>query len=78
MSLSYLPLWPCLRGVESIIALGLMVVMAGPLAFGAVEPWSLATLGLSVIALLVLWVIKGLQTGVWRSARPRRDCLWPL
>jgi hypothetical protein len=49
---------PALR---SIIALGLMVVMAGAtLAFGAVEPWSLATLGLSVIALLVLWVIKGL------------------
>jgi O-antigen ligase len=52
-------LW--LRGVESIIALGLMVVMAGSaLAFGAVEPWSLATLGLSIITLLVLWVIKGL------------------
>jgi O-antigen ligase len=49
---------PALR---SIIAFGLMVVMAGAtLAFGAVEPWSLATLGLSVIALLVLWVIKGL------------------
>src|SRR5262245_17440046 len=50
----------CLRGVESIIALGLMVVMAGAtLAFGAVEPWAMATLGLSIIALLVLWVIKG-------------------
>jgi O-antigen ligase len=35
--------------------------MAGAtLAFGAVEPWSMATLGLSIIALLVLWVIKGL------------------
>jgi len=52
-------LW--LRGIETIIALGLMVVMAGAtLAFGAVEPWSLATFGLSIIALLVLWVIKGL------------------
>jgi O-antigen ligase len=52
-------LW--LRGIETIIALGLMVVMAGAtLAFGAVEPWSMATLGLSIIALLVLWVIKGL------------------
>src|SRR5215510_4147968 len=50
----------CLRGIESIIALGLMVVMAGAaLAFGAVEPWAMATLGLSIIALLVLWVIKG-------------------
>jgi O-antigen ligase len=44
-----------------IIALGLMAVMAGAtLAFGAVEPWSLATLGLSIITLLALWVIKGL------------------
>src|SRR5215470_11813750 len=47
--------------LSSIIALGLMVVMAGAtLAFGAVEPWSMATFGLSIIALLVLWVIKGL------------------
>src|SRR5215470_13432493 len=52
---------PWRRGVESIIALGLMVVMAGvTLAFGAVEPWSLATFGLSIIALLVLWIVKGL------------------
>src|SRR5689334_14772987 len=51
----------CLRGIESIIALGLMAVMAGcALAFGAVEPWSLATFGMSIIALLVLWVIKGM------------------
>src|SRR5215475_10988540 len=50
----------CLRGLETIIALGLMVVMAGAtLAFGAVEPGAMATLGLSIIALLVLWVIKG-------------------
>ena len=47
--------------LSSIIALGLMAVMAGcALAFGAVEPWSMATLGLSIVALLVLWVIKGL------------------
>lgn len=47
--------------IESIIALGLMVVMAGAaLAFGAVEPRSLAIFDLSIIALLVLWIIKGL------------------
>jgi hypothetical protein len=54
-------LW--LRGVNlhSIIAVGLMAVMAGAtLAFGAVEAWSIATCGLSIIALLVLWGIKGL------------------
>src|SRR5262245_1247856 len=57
--ISSVALW--LRGIETIIALGLMVVMAGAaLAFGAVEPWSLAAFGLSIIALLVLWVIKGL------------------
>jgi O-antigen ligase len=57
--ISSVALW--LRGIGTIIALGLMVVMAGAtLAFGAVEPWSLATFGLAIIALLVLWVIKGL------------------
>jgi O-antigen ligase len=54
----FLSISPSLR---SIIALGLMALMAGcALAFGAVEPWSLATLGLSIVALLALWVIKGL------------------
>jgi O-antigen ligase len=52
---------PWIRGIELIIALGLMAVMAGStLAFGSVEPWSLATFGLSILALLALWVIKGL------------------
>jgi O-Antigen ligase len=54
-------LW--LRGINlrSVIAVGVMVVMAGAtLAFGAVESWSIATFGLSIIALLVLWAIKGL------------------
>jgi O-antigen ligase len=51
--------FPSLR---TIIALGLMVVMAGAtLAFGAVEPWSIATFGLLVIALIVLWSVKGLM-----------------
>src|SRR5262249_19322113 len=55
----YAALW--LRNIESIIAIGLIVVMAGvTLAFGAVEPWSIAAFGLSIIALLVLWGIKGL------------------
>jgi O-antigen ligase len=47
--------------LRPIIALGLMAVMAGvTLAFGAVEPWSLAAFGLSIIALLALWGVKGL------------------
>jgi O-antigen ligase len=49
------------RFLGSIIALGLMAVVAGcALAFGAVEPLSLATFGLSIIALMTLWAIKGL------------------
>ncbi|HEX5083189.1 MAG TPA: O-antigen ligase family protein [Blastocatellia bacterium] len=39
----------------------MMALMAGAaLAFGVVEAWSIATFGLSITALLVLWVIKGL------------------
>src|SRR5262245_504532 len=36
------------------------VMLFTVLAFGTVEPWSLATFGLLTIALLVLWGIKGL------------------
>jgi hypothetical protein len=51
-------LW--LPGLHTIIAVGLMAVMAGAaLAFGAVTPLTMAAFGLSIIALLALWVIKG-------------------
>ncbi len=46
--------------IDRIIVFGLMVVMAGAaLAFGAVEPWSIATIGVLIISFLVLWLIKG-------------------
>jgi len=46
--------------IDLIIAIGLMIAMAfTALAFGAVEPWSLAIFGLLTIALLILWVVKG-------------------
>ncbi len=45
---------------DVIAAAGLMIVLAfTALAFGAVEPWSLAVFGMLTIALLVLWFIKG-------------------
>jgi len=46
--------------IDLVIAVGLMATISGAaLAFGAVEPWSLATLGILIIAFLVLWGIKG-------------------
>ncbi|MGE0132050.1 MAG: O-antigen ligase family protein [Blastocatellales bacterium] len=46
--------------LDLIISVGLMAVMMfTALAFGTVEPWSLAIFGLLVITLLFLWMIKG-------------------
>jgi len=46
--------------IDSIIVIGLMGAMAfAALAFGSVEPWSIATLGLLMALFLALWVIKG-------------------
>jgi O-antigen ligase len=46
--------------IDLTIIVGLMALMAfTALAFGAVEPWSLATFGLLSIALLSLWAVKG-------------------
>jgi hypothetical protein len=54
-------LWLYDLNLQSVIAVGLMVVMAGAaLAFGAVESWSIAIFGLSIMALLGLWIVKGL------------------
>ncbi len=50
--------------IDRIIAIGLMAVMVGSaLAFGTVEPWSLATLSVLIMAFLVLWGIKGVISG---------------
>src|SRR5262245_50760840 len=46
--------------IDRIIVIGLMAVMVGAtLVFGTVELWSLVALGLLIVALLVLWGIKG-------------------
>src|SRR6185369_12603380 len=45
--------------IDTVIVIGLLFAIAGSaLAFGAVEPWSIATLGLLITSLLVLWVIR--------------------
>lgn len=46
--------------IDQVIVIGLMAVMVGSaLAFGTVEPWSMATFGLLIMAFLVLCGIKG-------------------
>jgi O-antigen ligase len=46
--------------IDKVIVIGLMVAIAGSaLAFGAVEPWSIATLGLLITLLFVLWGVRG-------------------
>ena len=57
--------------IDLIIVIGLMAVMVGAtLAFGTVEPWSLATFGLVIVALLVLWGIKGVVSGSLKISVP--------
>jgi O-antigen ligase len=58
--------------IDAIISVGLMVVMMfTALAFGTVEPWSLATFGMLSLALLVLWVIKGVVEGRLEISAPQ-------
>ncbi|HKQ72406.1 MAG TPA: O-antigen ligase family protein [Blastocatellia bacterium] len=57
--------------IDRIIVIGLMAVIVGSaLAFGAVEPWSLATFGLLIMAFLVLWGIKGMISGALKICLP--------
>src|SRR5262245_47522910 len=45
--------------LDQIISLGLILLLIfTALAFGAVEPWSIALFELSVLILLMLWIIK--------------------
>jgi O-antigen ligase len=57
--------------IDQVIVIGLMAVMVGSaLAFGTVEPWSMATFGLLIIAFLVLWGIKGVISGALKIIVP--------
>src|SRR5262249_5459365 len=56
---------------DLIIVIGLMSVIVGAtLAFGTVEPWSMATFGLLIVTLLVLWGIKGAVSGALKISVP--------
>ena len=57
--------------IDRIIVIGLMAVIAGAtLAFGTVEPWSMATFGLLIVTFLVLWGIKGVVSGALKISVP--------
>ncbi len=48
--------------LDWVIPIGMMaVIMFTALAYGTVEPWSLAIFSLAVVGLLILWVIKALS-----------------
>ncbi len=50
--------------LDRIISLGLILLLIfTALAFGAVEPWSIALFELSVLILLMLWVVKAVVDG---------------
>ena len=57
--------------IDLIIVIGLMAVMVGAtLAFGTVEPWSIATFGILIMAFLVLWGIKCAISGAMNIMAP--------
>jgi O-antigen ligase len=57
--------------IDQVIVIGMMAVIVGSaLAFGTVEPWSMATFGLLIIAFLVLWGIKGVISGALKIIVP--------
>src|SRR5215831_15032998 len=46
------------------------VIVGATLAFGTVEPWSMATFGLLIVTFLVLWGIKGVVSGALKISVP--------
>ena len=48
----------------------LAVLFAAPLAFGAVQPWAWATLGMVAMLLFAWWAVASVRQGVVRIVRP--------
>jgi O-antigen ligase len=48
----------------------LAVLFAAPLAFGAVQPWAWATLGIVAVLLLAWWAVASVRQGMVRIVRP--------
>ena len=68
------------RRCDAVVHAGVLVLLTfAPLAFGAVHPWSLATVQLLVAALTVVWACKLLVCGSTSEANERlRRWRWPL
>jgi O-antigen ligase len=55
---------PVLSGLDSVIFYGIFgLLLFGPLAFGAVEPWSIFLLEGGTALLFMLWVVRQVQRG---------------
>jgi O-antigen ligase len=66
---------PVPRKLDSILLYGLSsVLLFGPLAFGAVEYWSVFVLEISATVLFAIWVVKETQS---RDFRFTRNALFP-
>ena len=65
------------RVLSSIIFVGLIVVLlATPIPYGSVEPWSQSVFQCSVFVLGFLWCLHGIATGTWFAGDSR--LFWPL
>ena len=65
------PVGPPTSFIDRIIVIGLMAVIVGStLAFGTVEPWSMATLGLLIVSCMILWGIKAVISGSLKFSVP--------
>src|SRR5262245_27090886 len=63
--------------LDQIISLGLILLLIfTALAFGTVEPWSIALFELTILILLVLWVVKAVSEGQLILLIP--PVAWPL
>lgn len=63
--------------LDQIISLGLILILIfTALAFGTVEPWSLALFELSILILLLLWMVKAAVDGQLVVLLP--SVAWPL
>ena len=63
--------------LDNLISLGLLLLLVfTALAFGTVEPWSLAVFELATVFLLAFWSIKGVVEGKITLLLP--PIFWPL
>ena len=57
------------RSLDTVLAVGICFLLAfGPLAFGAVQPWSIWVLEMAVSFLFVIWAVRGVLNGGFHIA----------